>query len=62
MIKKKSFIKKHSISSFYWGMRILGSEKRNAMYTIYAFCKEVDDIGDKNAKKENKKKESPNKS
>ena len=57
MIKKKTYINKHSKSSFYWGMRILGSEKRNAMYAIYAFCKEVDDIGDKNAKKANKKKE-----
>ena len=28
-------------------MRILDSEKRNAMFAIYAFCKEIDNIGDK---------------
>ena len=33
-------------SSFYWAMRLLPLEKRNAMYAIYAFCRVVDDIAD----------------
>ena len=33
-------------SSFSLGMRILPSERRQAMYAIYAFCREVDDIAD----------------
>ncbi len=38
-------------------MKILGREKRNAMFTIYAFCKEIDNIGDKFIEKKKKKKE-----
>ncbi len=37
---------KRSHTTFYWAMRILGAEKRNAMYAIYAFCRVVDDIAD----------------
>lgn len=33
-------------SSFYAGMRILPRDKRQAMYDVYAFCREVDDIAD----------------
>ena len=33
-------------SSFYLAMRILGREKRAAMFEIYSFCREVDDIAD----------------
>ena len=33
-------------SSFYWGMRILPEERRDAMFAIYTFCREVDDIAD----------------
>ncbi len=33
-------------SSFYWGMRLLPRPKRDAMFAIYAFCREVDDIAD----------------
>jgi len=33
-------------SSFLLGMRILPERRRNAMYAIYAFCREVDDIAD----------------
>jgi squalene synthase HpnD len=36
-------------SSFYWAMRILPAARRNAMYAIYAFCREVDDIADEPA-------------
>ena len=33
-------------SSFTWGMRMLPRERREAMYAIYAFCREVDDVAD----------------
>ena len=33
-------------SSFYWGMRLLERPRRYAMYAVYAFCREVDDIAD----------------
>lgn len=33
-------------TSFFWGMRRLPSARRHAMYAIYAFCREVDDIAD----------------
>jgi phytoene synthase len=33
-------------SSFLWGMRVLPRPRREAMYAIYAFCREVDDIAD----------------
>ena len=33
-------------TSFYWAMRLLPRERREAMYAVYAFCREVDDIAD----------------
>jgi phytoene synthase len=36
-------------TSFYWGMRVLPPERRLAMFAIYAFCREVDDIADGDA-------------
>ncbi|MBW4091596.1 MAG: presqualene diphosphate synthase HpnD [Proteobacteria bacterium] len=33
-------------TSFYRGMRLLPPDRRAAMYAIYAFCREVDDIVD----------------
>jgi hydroxysqualene synthase len=36
-------------TSFYWGMRLLPEAKRKAMYAIYAFCREVDDVADGDA-------------
>ena len=38
--------KKASGSSFSAGMRVLPKRERLAMYAIYAFCREVDDIVD----------------
>ena len=38
--------KRVSGSSFYAGMRVLPKAEREAMYAIYAFCREVDDIAD----------------
>lgn len=37
---------KASGSSFYNAMKILPAEQRDAMYAIYRFCREVDDIAD----------------
>lgn len=37
---------KRSGTSFATGMRILSKPRRDAMYAIYAFCREVDDIAD----------------
>lgn len=37
---------KRSGTSFGAGMRILSKRRRQAMYAIYAFCREVDDIAD----------------
>jgi phytoene synthase len=33
-------------TSFYWAMRVLPRDRRNGMYAVYAFCREVDDIAD----------------
>ncbi len=37
---------RRSGTSFYWAMRLLPEEKRRAMFAVYAFCREVDDIAD----------------
>lgn len=36
-------------TSFYRGMSVLSAQRRTAMYGIYAFCREVDDIADADA-------------
>jgi squalene synthase HpnD len=33
-------------SSFYWAMRFMPQAKREALFAVYAFCREVDDIAD----------------
>jgi len=40
---------KASGTSFYWAMRFQPEAKRRALYAIYAFCREVDDIADSKA-------------
>lgn len=40
------YIVKKSGSSFFWSMRLLPKAEREAMYTIYAFCRHIDDIVD----------------
>ncbi len=37
---------RNSGTSFLWGMRILPKPRRDAMFAIYAFCREVDDVAD----------------
>ncbi|MGF1474747.1 MAG: presqualene diphosphate synthase HpnD [Geminicoccaceae bacterium] len=39
-------IVRRSKTSFYWAMRVLPRRQRQAMFAIYAFCREVDDIAD----------------
>ncbi|HUY69393.1 MAG TPA: presqualene diphosphate synthase HpnD, partial [Alphaproteobacteria bacterium] len=39
-------------SSFHAGMAILPKTRREAMYAVYAFCREVDDIADDGGSKE----------
>ena len=36
-------------SSFYAAMKLLPEDRRNAMFAIYAFCRDVDDIADEPA-------------
>jgi presqualene diphosphate synthase len=33
-------------TSFYWAMRLLPEARRDAMFAVYAYCREVDDIAD----------------
>ena len=42
-------------TSFFWAMRLLPRKKRDAMFGIYAFCREVDDIADGTDSAEEKK-------
>jgi squalene synthase HpnD len=42
-------------TSFYWAMRLLSKDRRNGMYAVYSFCREVDDIADDTSPPERKK-------
>jgi len=42
-------------TSFYAAMRLLPQARRDAMFAIYAFCREVDDIADEPAEIDDKK-------
>jgi squalene synthase HpnD len=48
-------VTERSGSSFYGAMRVLPTAKREAMFAIYAFCREVDDVADEPAPLEDKK-------
>ncbi len=39
-------IVKNSGSSFFWGMKLLPEIQKRAMFSVYAFCRVVDDIAD----------------
>lgn len=47
MIHTAKEISKKSKSSFYYAFNLLPNEKRDAMNTVYAFCRQTDDIIDK---------------
>lgn len=44
-------------TSFYSAMRLLPPRRRNAMFAIYAFCREVDDIADDDRPLETKRRQ-----
>jgi len=45
----------HSGSSFFWAMRLLPKMRRQAIFAVYAFCREVDDIADGDLPIDNKR-------
>jgi len=45
-VRHAEAIVRRSGTSFYWAIRFLPQKKRDAMYGVYAFCREVDDIVD----------------
>ena len=48
-------IVKKSGTSFYWGMKLLPEIKKRAMFSVYAFCRVVDDIADNSGTIKSKK-------
>ena len=54
MNKNIKQIVKRSGSSFFWGISLLPRAKRNAMYTLYAFFRHIDDVVDGNLNIEEK--------
>lgn len=40
---------KAASTSFYWAMRLLPQDRRDAIFAVYAFCRAVDDIADEPA-------------
>lgn len=48
-------IVQRSGTSFAAGMRLLSRERRFAIYAVYAFCREIDDIADTNAPADTRK-------
>ncbi|MDP6012675.1 MAG: presqualene diphosphate synthase HpnD [Alphaproteobacteria bacterium] len=45
---------RRSGTSFFWAMRSLPRERRQAMFALYAFCRAVDDIADESAPRDQK--------
>jgi len=48
-------VTERSGTSFFWAMRLLEPARRDAMFAIYAFCREVDDIADEGGTAEAKR-------
>ena len=46
MLEAAKDIAKKSKSSFYYAFNLLPNDKRDAMNTVYAFCRQTDDIID----------------
>lgn len=42
-------------TSFFWAMRLLPKDRRKAIFAVYAFCREVDDIVDEAGEDEDKR-------
>ncbi len=51
--KVKNIVVK-SATSFYWGMNLMEKNQRRAMFSVYSFCRKVDDIADSNESKKKK--------
>lgn len=49
MMESAKHIAKKSKSSFYYAFNLLPAPKRDAMNTVYAFCRQTDDIVDNNS-------------
>ncbi len=47
-------------SSFYWAMRLMPAQRRAAMFAIYAYCRELDDIADADTPPEQRRAELEN--
>ena len=45
-MSKEKTITKNSKSNFYYAFSVLPKEKRDAIYTLYSFCRQTDDIAD----------------
>lgn len=57
MIETAQEIAKNSKSSFYYAFNLLPNDKRDAMNTVYAFCRQTDDIIDEGNEPAEKKSE-----
>lgn len=57
MINTAKEIARKSKSSFYYAFNLLPVEKRDAMNTVYAFCRQTDDIIDEGAESNDSKNE-----
>ena len=42
-------------TSFVWGLKLLSAPRRQAMFAVYAFCREIDDIADEPGPLESRK-------
>jgi len=47
-------------TSFFWAMRLLPKERREAIFAVYGFCREVDDIVDEDGIDQDKRRELDN--
>lgn len=53
-MSQEKIITKQSKSSFYYAFSVLPKEKKEAIYTLYSFCRQTDDIADGNQPVSNK--------
>ncbi|MEJ2537320.1 MAG: squalene/phytoene synthase family protein, partial [Calditrichia bacterium] len=55
-MSKEKTITKTSKSNFYYAFSVLSKEKRDAIYTLYSFCRQTDDIADSEESRSKKQK------
>jgi phytoene synthase len=56
IMSQEKTITKNSKSNFYYAFSMLPREKREAIYTLYSFCRQTDDIADGNTSAHRKQK------